>query len=176
LTTEGFQSIWDIPPKTSAHLIDAEMKRRCRSELDAEAWRDNALCRTTSVPRLVNADHLASLEQRWAAIKRLAQKPWEVPPEPVKPPQKIRVVHEHRVATSDEAIGELQRAEILGCAIGQHEALSLCSNTNKVRHKSKLFALYHRNQLAVLPDELYPEQLEAYKCRWCGSWHVGHKV
>jgi hypothetical protein len=75
-------------------------------------------------------------------------------------------------ASSDAAIREMGVAER---SQPSNQAITLCATTNKVKHKSKLWALHHRNQLAALPDELHPEQLNAYKCKWCGTWHVGHR-
>lgn len=172
-TREGYQAIWDIEPRTSAHLL-AEMVRNQRGvTLDAEAWHDNALVRTTSKPRLMNTDRLAEMRQRWARVKRESARPWDQPPPPPPKPLKARVVDVHRVATGDELIAELQQYERL--AVHPDEP-QVCSLTNKIRH-SKLSALQHRNQLALLPGERHPERLEVYKCKTgCGDWHVGHRA
>ncbi len=48
------------------------------------------------------------------------------------------------------------------------------SCTGKVAHASKEQALGHaiglRRRLGALPRDSH-----AYRCRFCGSWHVGHR-
>jgi hypothetical protein len=163
LRRDGFQPIWDKPPRTSSMLWADAIRQRDGVAVDAEAWHDNALVRTTSAPRLMNADRLAQLIGRWSKPK---------PPEPPAAPKKRRE-RERPAATSDQLIAELKVYE----AVSLDEDVRLCAMTNKIRHRSRLWALHHRNRLATLPDERFPERLEVYKCKGgCGDWHVGHKT
>jgi hypothetical protein len=169
LRDEGFQPIWDRQPRTPSMLLADAARNQSGATLDAEAWHDNALVRTTSAPRLMNADRLKVMQARWSvAIQPGLQKP----PAPEQPVQRVRRVRVHRVASAEELLAQVQVLERLR----PDAEVRVCSLTNKVRHDSKLWALHHRNRLAALPEERFPERLEAYKCKGCGDWHVGHKV
>lgn len=118
------------------------------------------------------------MEATWAKVKR------EMALSPTHPslrqPQSVvnAVVPENQPekATIEDALREMQITEQAYAAAQKQAPISLCATTNKVRHTSKLWALHHRNHLALLPNEAHPERLEAYKCKWCGTWHVGHKT
>lgn len=160
LHDEGFQPIWERRPMTSSMMWERMMLGR--------DGRDGEGSFRNTTPVLVNVDNLARMEAQWAKIKSLIPFAPKAP-EPPKPVSSPRIIQR---ASSDEAVRELAFVEALRPSV-EH---TLCATTNKIKHASKLWALHHRNQLARLPDEIHPERLRAYKCQWCGGWHVGHKV
>lgn len=123
----------------------------------------------SSMPALIDLDGHVRLMRALALRAPRLRKPKAEPEEPVILVPSARVV---KRASSDAALLELQYVE----RMMPTDALSLCPSTNKVRHRSKLWALLHRNRLANEPNERFPERLEAYKCKGCGDWHVGHKA
>ena len=160
LTDSTWQSIWDVPPRTSSMLLARWMTGR--------DGRDDGIQRTTSAPVLSNLDTQARMEAAWAKLGAFftAEAPQPGPSQPSTARQKA-----YRVASVEDAIREVQIAEA-----GSTEPVSLCPHSNKIKHPSRLWALQHRLRLASRADESYPECLEVYKCGWCGSWHVGHRA
>lgn len=47
-----------------------------------------------------------------------------------------------------------------------------CPVTIKIQHATRKAAKLHVRRLAQEGDD----GLEPYRCRWCGRWHVGHKM
>ena len=50
----------------------------------------------------------------------------------------------------------------------------LASCLGKVAHRGKRQAINHIRSLRRKPGQA-DQQLEAYPCRYCGAWHVGHR-
>ena len=48
------------------------------------------------------------------------------------------------------------------------------ARTGKQRHPDKVTTENHRFNL--IRKGASPGQMVAYKCRFCGSWHVGHRM
>lgn len=167
---EGYEPIWDRPPQTTGDWWGRWMSGR-----DGREFRWIA---PSSVPQMLRVESMSRMEAIWAKVKREMLLSPTHPSLRATQPSEAAVAHENTPvkATSDEALREIQNIEQNCVALNRKESISLCATTNKVRHTSKLWALHHRNHLASLPDEMHPEQLRAYKCKWCGSWHVGHQA
>lgn len=43
--------------------------------------------------------------------------------------------------------------------------------SDKVKHECEASAVEHVRELVVKDGAA----MSVYKCRWCGSWHVGHR-
>lgn len=164
---ETWQPIWNYPPRTSCWKF-ARLIREDAPRFDPATYiRPFAV---SSKPRLVRVLEPRPLhEPKGHAVWRITTG------------ARVNTQSRVKVAASeirervdrqpvDQALRELMFAEQLQ----PDSAMSLCPTTNKVKHRSRLWALQHRLRLAMLPDELHPERLQAYKCRWCGAWHVGH--
>lgn len=174
LKDETWQPIWDRQPLTSSMLWARWITGR-DGRADPNDYRRPF--QASSKPMLQDEEQRKRFDHVWAVLQRRiaesrpdAGAPASVDTTPSSPSLGISTRVDR--ASSDEAIRELAYAE----SANRHEAIALCPTTNKVKHRSKLWALVHRNRLASSPDERHPERLEAYKCRWCGGWHVGHRV
>lgn len=160
LRDDSYQPIWDRQPMTTSMWLARLMTGR--------DGRDDGLIRTVSVSPLSNVDVQARMDAAWARVKALmplTQVQQRVEQTTVEAPLKPKP------ASADELVREVALFDSMA-----GDDVAICSTTNKIRHKSKLWALHHRNRLAALPSEYHPEQLEAYKCKWCGNWHVGHRI
>jgi rubrerythrin len=57
--------------------------------------------------------------------------------------------------------------------------LGICS-TGKVKHSSKGAARVERSRIERAGDAVEPgkelKELDVYRCKSCGAWHVGHRA
>jgi hypothetical protein len=164
---EGWDLIWDRPPLTSAYLWTLRMGR----DYHHDDHRTFSRGRVSTQPVSITTDRQKRFDETWARLARMLESPPKAPepihaqprkPEPVQP--------------LDAGLYELRRAQAAQAQTGDSREFTLCAHTSKVKHRSKLWALHHRNTLAFDPTTAHPERLEAYKCSWCGGWHVGHRV
>jgi hypothetical protein len=166
---ESWQPIWPIQPMTNALMWTRRMGSR--------RYHDNGWTGVSSGPALVDLERLRRMEDAWAKIARLQSESVFAPSVDAPAVDSVKITEPvAAAATTEAAIAEIQQVEDTMAAAGCAWPVALCATTNKVRHRSKLWALVHRNRLANLPDEHFPERLESYKCKWCGSWHVGHRA
>lgn len=168
LREPGYEPIWDRQPMTSSHMWSKWMSGRDGRDSRREP-RTDGIFYVSSVPKLTDVDLYERVREALARRAREGAK-WFVGEQRLSQPSTPPIVRPK--AKESDAVKELQIAE----QERPSEVVALCAMTNKVRHRSRLWAMVHRNRLAALEDERYPERLEAYKCRNCGDWHVGHKV
>lgn len=179
LQQPGYEPIWDRQPLTSSYLWSRRMGRSYYTPHDGAASFG-----AKTKPFLSSVDVQDRMSRQWAQISsllKLKKVPLGCEPPADTPAPVIRLLPQPaKRATAEELLDEIHAVETFVPRPAQPRRdaeageLRVCSTTNKVKHTSKLWALYHRNRLAASPDEAHPERLEAYKCRWCGGWHVGH--
>jgi hypothetical protein len=122
-------------------------------------------------------DRYVSFEERRAWNGKLPiEYEWGVFDPKKQDKSNVAIIRTHRVATSDELIAELQLFEDRHVGLSVRAKAQVCFATNKIRHKSKNDAEFHREALVARVAERHPERVESYKCKTCGDWHVGHKV
>lgn len=58
------------------------------------------------------------------------------------------------------------------------EALRTCANPcwRKERHASQGAALAHMRSLLKTGREKDASRINVYRCKFCGTWHVGHSM
>lgn len=166
----GYEPIWDQQPLTAAFLWTKRMGTRCHNP------HDDHRSFLRAKPELVDLDRQKHLGDHWACITKMLGLLSDPKPVAALPVVEQTPQQPGTPATIDAALEEIRQVEIAQTALGRAEAVLLCAHSNKVKHRSKLWALHHRNRLAASLDELHPDQLEVYKCRWCGSWHVGQNA
>lgn len=161
LNTPGFDLIWDRQPLTSAHL----WARYIGNNGHGRETNDNDFrWAVAKAPTSWSVDRQQAFDTAWAKIAPLMAEA-ESAPLPEVPLSRKAVWHEQ-----DDTTRQVQSVPK-----GLTYAPDLCAHSNKVKHRSKLWALQHRISLANDPETARPELLEVYKCQWCGGWHVGHK-